>query len=185
MAETAEVIDLNERRRTVALVPEKYDAKFTTYEPDISGLANKETEVEDLYVGDTPTARLIGRVRQLLADAEGHLTRAQELLSDDVVAADDEISLLQAAMPELFCCRELSDGLGAITLGIFHGLQNRQGAPLNLDQIFAIKESVAATRSNPFLPFPEALDLIDRMVDAGVKVEPAESDVLGDILAGG
>jgi hypothetical protein len=99
----------------------------------------RDVDIGDLYAGETPTAQLISRARQLLADAEQLATTAQRQLADgDDVGADHDIALLQANLPELFCCRSLSDGLGAVVIALHHALSNRKGDFLNLDQAYAV-----------------------------------------------
>jgi hypothetical protein len=184
MAETAQIIDLGDHRRTHVSAPEKFSVEVRSYQSESAEGLKRDTDIDDLYVGDTPTAQLISRARQLLVSCEERASLAQALLDDDLVGSDNEISLLQANLPELFCFRELSDGLGAIILAIYHALVNRRGSPLNGDQIYALRLAFEALHANPFLPFSEALDLIDGIVSTSLVTDPPEAEFLSDIFVG-
>lgn len=183
MAESAEIIDLADYKRTHQPLEQTFQAVVRRNDAiEIDPPAN-ETRIDDLYAGDTPIAQLISQARKLLAKCDAHAKMALRNTSDgDRVASDNEISLLQADLPELFCCRQLSDGFGSIILGLFHALKNRSGAPLDQDHIFAISETIEALYNNPFMPFTDSLDYLDKISNSGLNVEPPEAEILGDFF---
>ncbi|MGA3308582.1 MAG: hypothetical protein ABSD08_08205 [Xanthobacteraceae bacterium] len=179
----ANVIDLNERRGTYVPPTRNIEVEVRSYGIEDVRIARRDVQIEDLYAGDTPTAQLINRARQLLAEAEDFSVNAQRMLSEgDGVGADNEITLLQANLPELFFCRSLSEGLGAVTVALHHALTNRNGSPLTSDQIFAVRTACQKLHSNPFAPFTDALDLIDGLADAGLVTDPPEAELLSDFF---
>jgi hypothetical protein len=101
----------------------------------------------------------------------------------NLIGGDQDITLLQADLPELFCCRSLSDGLGALTVALYHGLANKKGSPLNLDQVYAVRVACERLYENPFMPFATALDLIDLVASTGLETDPPEAAILGDVFA--
>jgi hypothetical protein len=201
MADTAEIIKLDDRRQTRGTVDLRHirsvisksvvsgddePAGSETELPntDVGNQQKRSTSIDDLYDSDTPTGALIHNARRILSEIEARAAEAQRLHNArDFIGADNEIALLQADLPELFCCSTLSDGFAAVVIAIFHGLRNRGFDALNIDQLFVVRRATEKLRSDPFLDFNLALDLIDALADSGLKTDPVESEHLGELLA--
>ncbi len=146
--------------------------------------SDRETDFGDLYGHDTPAGGPIVRARELLAEMASHASTAQmHLAAKELLDADQEINLIQADLPELFCLRELSQGLATVTVALNQALQNRGSGILNDDQLYAVRRSVETLRDQPFLSFDAALDLVDDLVRTGLTTEPPEGRILGEIFA--
>ena len=91
--------------------------------------------------------------------------------------------LVQGALQELFLCRGVSEGMGNVVLATYYALKNKRGAPLNLDEVFAVTRALERVRENLFLTFEQSLDVIDALSDSGLVVEPPEAEQLADLLA--
>ena len=187
MADTANVVDLDSYRTTSTGHQQHMhvsaEAKFDTI--GSAGQARPETRMDDLYPADASSDALIQRVRSLLRDAAQHASEARAFLADgDNLGADQQTMLLQGMLPELFCCREVSEGMAAFILGLFHGLNNLKGVPLNLDQSFIISKSMDYLSDRPFLSFSEALDLLAALENEGINIEPPEATELSALLIG-
>ena len=126
---------------------------------------------------------LLHRALVLLSEGETRLQKAQELLvEEDDLSADYEITLFQGNLPELFCCRVISDGFAAVIVALHHALKNRLGSPLTSDQIFVVLKSVQRLRKEPFLVYDKALNIIDSMDAAGLQTDPPISNALNVLL---
>lgn len=140
-------------------------------------------EIEDLYpemLGVRPELDIASR---LLARSLADLDKAVALSEQgDLIVADDAVQRFQAALPELFNCRDLSDSFGAVVGAALNGLNNQRGNPLSTPQIKTLRDTVGALRSEPFMKFDAAVEKIMRMEDAGFVVEPPEFEVLTDWL---
>jgi hypothetical protein len=179
-----DIVDLNAARRTHGDFQEKYHVS-AEIRSSTGAISQRVTDIEDLYSSDAPTNAILNCARGLLKEHERLLTDAQKLLADgDAIGADNEISLFQADLPELFCCRTLSEGFAAVIVALHHATQNKDGAPMTNEQLTAVHRCVEKLHENIFLSFTAALNLIDQLTDTGLKVEPAEAEYLSDILAG-
>ena len=189
MAESGNIIDLASRRGTLGSEIKReatiYRAEVRTRSGADPEVAKREPTFAELYPAqETASSGLIHRALELLSECEARSAKAQSLLAtDDVLGADLEITRLQSDLPELFCCKVLSDGLGAVILALHYALINREGAPLTVDQIFAVRRCIEILRNNPFLAFDESLDLIELLAGAELVVDPPEADTLSDLFA--
>jgi hypothetical protein len=180
----ADIINLTELRRTGGTPQQNYrlaaEVRTLSEKP-----AAREALIDDLYHGVTPGNQLLNRARQLLQENERRIADARQLLNEgDVLGADNEISLFQADLPELFCCRSLSEGFAAVVVALNHSLQNRRGAPLSSDQITAILNCVRRLNTDTFLSFDQSLDLVDDLERRELLTDLAEAEYLSDVLAG-
>ena len=186
MAETATIVNLKDWRTTGGSSDSRENVRLKAdivNTRDASERAQRETKFEDLYSADTKSHALISRARELLHSAEQRAQKALELLSSsDEVGADQQIMLLQGDLPELFCCRDLSDGLATFVLALHYALYNQHGAPLNADQIFEVRRGLKHLRDNLFIDFKESLDLVDGLADRGLTPEAPETTVFSDVI---
>jgi hypothetical protein len=101
---------------------------------------------------------------------------------NDIAASDDAVMRLQVILPELFCCRSLSDGFGATVLAIYYSLHNMEGNPLNSSQLKAIKAVIKRLKTEPYLAIDEAVDEIMNLDNVGFKTESPHLDDISGLL---
>lgn len=147
-------------------------------------LAQTSSGIDDLYrlgEGSAEIARL-QRAIELLEGASKHAKLAaaasRELRAID---ADNEMQQIQALLPELFCLRTLGDGLGAVVNSLQTAFINLEGIPLDEGQINAVAKALHRLRQTPFLQFDEAVDIILRMEEVGIPVDPPALGALADL----
>ena len=87
-------------------------------------------------------------------------------------------------LPELFCCRSIGDGFGLIINAIQSGLANSAGEPTTKAEVIAIRQALRLLRDEPFIPTEAATDILMRLEDAGLSIEPSGFDALADLLNG-
>lgn len=129
--------------------------------------------VDELYQVSEAVAPELETGLRLLADALVYLRDA--IVSHDehnVIAADDAILKLQALLPELFCCRTLGDGFGAVINAIISSIQGLQGQPLTREQILVIANVLRRVRSEPFIGFEAATEEIMKLEEKILSVDP-------------
>ena len=122
--------------------------------------------------------RLLGEAIKL---CDGALLTYRQL---NLLEADDLMQRVHLLLPELFCCRALSDGLGAVINAIFHSLQNLNGTQLAEQQIAVIAYSLKRLQKEPFLAFNMVMDLIDDMEKNELQIDPQGLSDTVDILDG-
>jgi hypothetical protein len=188
MAETAQIIDLQAHRETAtpSTSPGPRVIRGHAYisERDQEGGRATQTAIGDLYDPDTPTGGLIVRARELLSDMAQRAELAQTCLNeDDLLGADQEINLIQSDLPELFCCRQLSEGMAAFAVALHHGLLNRGDRTLSNEQLYTVRNSLQTLHEAPFISFDFGLDLVDGLRSVGLNTDPAEANILSDIFA--
>jgi len=79
---------------------------------------------------------------------------------------------LQSLLPELFYCRDLGDGFGAIINALKFSFENAHGTPFSEGQISLIGQAVERIRQEPFLHFEQAAELVGKLEDADLTVDP-------------
>lgn len=119
----------------------------------------------------------------LLKEGTQHLSYAIEMqATGDIISSDDAVHRLQALLPELFCCRSISDGFGSIINAVYHSITNMNGNPLNMRQLSAIIGVINRVSTEPFLEFNEAVDEVMTLEDVGFEVEPSYYAYAADML---
>ncbi|MCI5207704.1 MAG: hypothetical protein D3910_02670 [Candidatus Electrothrix sp. ATG2] len=114
----------------------------------------------------------------LLDKAINEITEARESLkNDDLIGQDNAMLHLAKILAELFCCRSLGDGFGAVVGALFHALSNRDHGVLitetQVDQIASILKKI---QEEPFIQFDESIDMIMILEDLGFNINPAHID---------
>lgn len=144
-----------------------------------------QVEIEDLYPGlEAGSHELIQALRLLLA-ANTHVQEASNLLQEgDPIGADLAIQRLHRIFAELFNCRRLGDGFGALINALFCSLENLNGAPLNLEQVHAISRILNLIRREPYIGFAAATEQVDMLEEAGLSIDPDGFEYLADWLDG-
>lgn len=140
-------------------------------------------KIEDIYFQPEFTSEEFQTTFRLLAEAERYSKRAKELFEKgDLIGSDDAIHHLQALLPELFCCRDLSKSLGSIVNAIQNALLNNKGLPLPKKKIVALQKIISELRNQPFMKFDKAIDLIMDFEDAEFIIQPLGFEYLAEIL---
>jgi len=159
----------------------------------------EKPSIEIRATDDTPSGREIDtkelyplshEFRPELATAFSLLTEGLTIINDainaqkedDLIYSDDSVHRLQALLPELFCCRSIGDGFGAIINAIYHSITNMNGVALSLVQLESIRKAMRRISTEPFLEFNDALDEIIRLQDVGFELEPPYFKYVADLL---
>ena len=129
-------------------------------------------------------------VRPILGHALGALAAAKEAVQEslealkrgELISSDESMQRLQALLPELFYCRDLGDGFGAIINAIRFSFENAHGTPFSEGQIRLVGLAVERLRQEPFLAFDQAAEFVGRLEDAGLNVDPSAFATLGELL---
>lgn len=120
----------------------------------------------------------------LLRDALLWIDRALAHVSlNELLEADEAMTHVHLATPELFCCRVLGDGFAAITNAVQSSFENRDGEPLNSGHMRAIRSALLAIRTEPGISFERALEIISPMEDSGLLVDPAGLEAVTEWLS--
>jgi hypothetical protein len=158
------------------------DVKGPYLDLDEVDLSKGIIETRDLYPLHSENP-ILSTALQLLDEGVKYLEESIKMIDqNDLLASDDALQRFQAMLPELFCCRDLGDGFGAIVNSIFHSLVNLRAAPLNRNQLNAIRKVVGRIYSEPYISFEEATDEILLLEDIGFQVEPSYFKYAADML---
>lgn len=150
---------------------------------DIFRISGKKIDISELYPLSSELRPELSTAFALLDEGLQHVSTAIEMqIISDMISSDDAINRLQALLPELFCCRSLSDSFGSIISAVYQSITNMHGNPLNAKQLSAVKAVLKRARSEPFLEFNEAVDEIMALEDAGFEVEPSYYAYAADML---
>jgi hypothetical protein len=140
-------------------------------------------EIDDLYREPSGLGPILAHaLRGLAAAKEAAQESLESLERGELIASDESMQRLQALLPELFYCRQLGDGYGAIVNALRFSFENAAGVPLAEDQIKAVKYVVERIRHEPFLQFEKAAALVEKLEDAGLNVDPPAFAALGELL---
>lgn len=168
--------------------PEARITNVTDTGSDQPHLQASALSVDDIYPDKAMIGSDLSTALRLLAEAAGLINDAiDRQRSGDRVQADDAMQQLQVLLPELFFCRSLGDGFGAVINSLFHGMRNLGGAPLSQEQMLAIRGALMTIRNEPFLRFENAIDqvrelglLFANMMPSGMEIIDKALDELGD-----
>lgn len=150
---------------------------------DIVDTIAQRISIEELYPASEAIKPELNVALRLLSVSSNRIQESIELLHiGDSVASDDAIQHLQAILPELFCCRSISDSFGAMINATYHALKNQEGLPLSKHQIQALGRALGRIRSEPYMRFETAVEEIMALEEAGFMVEPPEFEYLADWL---
>lgn len=155
------------------VILEKTDPKF---------IANSEkvSEIRNIYFQD-------GFVTRELKTGINLLESSQELISKSIQSfregkrkdSDEFVMEFKAFIPELFCCRTISESFGAVIKSIGTALSNMKGTPLSEPQLMALSNIITTLLREPAMPFMKAVAYISEFEKADFEVE---SVGLGSLL---
>ena len=138
---------------------------------------------EDLYPDRDIFNPTLSAAIQLLGESLDHINESVRMLLDkDSISSDDALQRFQALLPELFCCRDLGDGFGAIISSIYHAVNNMKPVPLGESQLTAIRNILRRIHSEPFIGYEEAIEEIMLLESAGFEVAPPHFKFVADLL---
>ena len=145
-----------------------------TYIDDAKDEHDNIIPTEALYPLSANLSPLISAAFRLLEEAIDKTTEAYDSLKDnELIASDDAMMHVMVILPELFCCKDISEGFGAIVNAIFYGMKNQeQKEALTLDQINMVRFCLTRLQTEPFIEFADAVDIIMGLEDVGLTVEP-------------
>jgi hypothetical protein len=103
--------------------------------------------------------------------------------SANPIHADDAMQHVHSLLPELFCCRALGDGFGAVIGALLEAFGHMKGLPMTPTQIRAVRGAMQAIRSNPRISFEKATEQIDGLEETGLMIEPPLANELTEVLS--
>ncbi len=142
-------------------------------------------DIDELYSDASLRPDSLNSALALLHEGGQILDQAIEFLRDgDAIASDDSITRFQALLPELFCFRSLGDGFALIVSSMFNSVKNLAGKPMLEEQILAIAFVTRYVRSEIYCSIGPAIDVVEKLVDAGLNVEPPLLHLVTDEVNG-
>jgi len=178
--------------------------KLRGHDPDIvrHGDVQKEGRVYvnavlSVRPGPSTQPTQTASIDELFANLKGthHLRRALDLFGEsikliesalalgdtDPIACDDQMQVFYSLLPELFCCRSLGDGFGSIVNAVQQAAVNQHGVPMNGKQMEILQSVLRSLRQGPFILHRDAVEMIMRLEDAGLIVDPPALSEIADI----
>lgn len=169
--------------------------KPTVNEPELTTFAeNNKTEdisetvvtsnepiqkLRDIYFDDFISPELKTAVHLLETSQTLVVNAIESLNSGKLRKSDEYIMEFKSFLPELFCCRTISESFGAIISAIATALTNMNGCPLSEDQLYALYALITSLLREPAMSFEKAVEYVSDFEDADFEVE---SDGLHELL---
>jgi hypothetical protein len=145
--------------------------------------APTEVQIGSLYLAPEAGSVELRSAMTLLPDALEWLDRAlDDVDSGDPVHADDAMQHVHGMLPELFCCRTLGDGFGAVVGALLEAFEHLRSLPMTAPQIRAVRRAMQTILSNPRMSFEKAMEQIDKIESSGLNIEPELADELAEVL---
>ena len=161
--------------RTTAKVSEQFD--------NVKLSGDTITPTEELYPADSGYNPVLSTAFDLLRESISFLDESIDRLKEnDLIKSDDSLQQFQAIIPELFCCRNLGDGFGAIVISIYHSLKNNEGLPLKQNQLKIIRKIINRLCTEPYISFDDAVEEISELEEANLLVQPDHFKYVADLL---
>lgn len=149
----------------------------------IPQLSSKKIDIETLYSGAESVSSDLQAAMKLLKESLHYFDEADEAYqAEDIVAMDDAMQHFQGLLPEIFCCRTLGDGFGALINALHYSLFNLKGVPPSKEQIDTMRHCVETARNEPFIAYDTAVEMVDRLEKANLSVDPPEMGALLDMM---
>jgi hypothetical protein len=109
---------------------------------------------------------------KLLESAREKVTKAlNSIRAGNIKDSDEFIMEFKVFLPELFCCRTISDSFGAIINAIHNALHNMKGVPLSENQIVALDVLIKGLLREPAMKFETAVDYVSEFEETDFEVE--------------
>lgn len=138
---------------------------------------------EDLYPVREQYNPVLTIAMQLLEEGIDYIKESVRMcLDEDWISSDDAVQRFQALLPEMFCCRDLGDGFGAIISSVYHAINNMNDSTLNKSQLQAILYIIKRIHTEPFIEYEEAVEEIMHLESAGFEVSPPHFKFVADLL---
>jgi hypothetical protein len=135
-------------------------------------------EIDKLYPAEDATKPELIKALQLLAQSISALESAREkMFQHELIASDRETGKFEVLLPELFQCRKIGDGFGALINAIETAFVNQRGKPLAEKQLSALWRIVKELRAHPFITTDIAADRAEELARTGLLVDPT---IIGD-----
>lgn len=151
-------------------------------EPQSSDRLGVQMRTEDLYPSPSRDS-LVGSALRLLGQAIEALDVLANVEDDRPFDVEYQISSVRALLPDLFCCRKLSDGFGQVVVAIWCALSSHGGEPLDRARVNALRKAFVMLKAKPALTAESATDAVMGLEAAGLETEPPELSSLLELLA--
>lgn len=146
-------------------------------------IKNKVQSIDEIYFEPEFTSTEFRTALRLLAKAISYSQISlSEFREGNFIGSDDAVHHIQSLLPELFCCRNLSESFGAIINSIQNALLNNRGHQLSEEKLLGVNEILIAVRNAPFMTYEKAIDVIMVFEDYDFIVEPTGFDFLTEFL---
>jgi len=161
--------DLSDNKDTL-----KSEAKDIPTGEKLTNKDNSVKTIRNLYFQDEFITPELRTGIQLLETSQKYITKSLESIRHGKRKESDEfIMQFKAFLPELFCCRTISESFGAVVNAIQNALSNMKGCPLSEKQIVALHEIITGLLREPAMSFEKAVDYVSEFEDADFEVESA------------
>lgn len=108
----------------------------------------------------------------LLEFSQSYIAKSLESIQQGKRKESDEFIIrFKEFLPELFCCRDISESFGAVINSIQNALSNMKGRPLSEKQVVALQNIVTGLLREPAMSFEKAVDYVSDFEDADFEVE--------------
>jgi len=159
--------DLSDNRDTL-----KSEAKDIPTGEKLTSKNNPVKTIRNLYFQDEFITPELRTGINLLEISQNYITKSLESIQHRKRKESDEfIMQFKAFLPELFCCRTISESFGAVINAIQNALSNMKGCPLSEKQIVALHEIITGLLREPAMSFEKAVDYVSKFEDADFEVE--------------
>lgn len=139
--------------------------------------------IEDLYPVAEARSNIFDTALGLLREGIDSLIEAVSASEDgDILKLDDAVMRTKGLMPELFCCRAIGDGYGALINAVSNALRNFDPTNSELTQVLSMKVALMKLRTAPYMSFDAATDIILQIEDSGLDIDPPVFNDLASVL---
>jgi hypothetical protein len=145
--------------------------------------SSKLLEIENIYPDKIPGE--MGTAIECLSKSIDLIENSIIEFGDNRVISDEYMQQFQALLPDLFYCRTIGEGFGIIITTLMIAISNKNGIPLELDQLIILKYVLVSLKREPFLSTSKAVKLCDDLNEKGFEVNNIINDldkIISDII---
>jgi hypothetical protein len=159
--------DLSDTKNTA-----KSGAKDIPTGEELTSKVNPIKTIRNLYFQDEFITPELRTGINLLEISQNYITKSLESIRQSKRKESDEfIMQFKVFLPELFCCRTISESFGAVVNAIQNALSHMNGCPLSENQLIALHEIITGLLREPAMSFEKAVDYVSDFEEADFEVE--------------
>lgn len=123
----------------------------------------------------------LDRLDHALEALDGAVTALE---AKNPIDADNAMLAFAGILPDLFLCSSIGEGFAASVVGLNYALANKHPDPFSLSEVQELRYVVRVLKERPVITHDEAVDVLMKLEDSGLVVDPPVDWTAAGLLRG-